>query len=67
MIEILGSKVSFFTLYGLASLQVIAILCAIWGVKMRGQKDGVGLPTAAPVWFAAVITELIMVAWMGSL
>ncbi len=66
MIEILGSKVSFFTLYGLISLQVMAIACAVAAIKV-GTKTVDDFPLAVPTWFGFVISEIILLAWMGSL
>ena len=66
MIEILGSKVSFFTLYGLISLQLIVIGCVVGAIKL-GRTMADGVPLAVPCWAVAGVVEMLLLMWMGAL
>jgi len=67
MIEILGSKVSFFTLYGLISLQLMAIVAATVAYKGRA-KIVEGFPVVlVPALIFGFFSEMILLMWMGSL
>jgi len=68
MITILGSKVSFFTLYGLISLQLIVIGCLAAAIKLGTRTDKSGnFPFAMPFWIAGPFFEIVLLIWMAQL